>query len=438
MTLGPGDPIVFWLNTRFATADFTVQYIKEGSFNNSTMTGAPAGIDKLTYMAYDFDVPNDNYTISDSYFDGDEGVIIEPSSAGQTTFYYHKNQQDVDTKMYERHNGLAVRSLGHPASFNGIYWGASYFGLVKNLRDSKYTIKYSATGAGTAYFFGSPVAYDTPGPSKYFENEEGESSDENRATTNTEFNYYISQYVQELFSSDNDILSFASLWAKYSNIKKDRNYASFSIHDNIDANILLPSYTDVKVMRTRDGVETDVANKFNVVISGQDIRVTAKDTALKEASFYGAHYVVTIPVKTKNVIAAAEIPNQATTSFANTGTNRETKTSNTVITKTYHKLVTRHVDKETGKEIADTTTEEYDHGYEYTTDKASDLPTGYQLIETPENATGILNSDVTVIYYYNIPKNPSTLDRDLVPFAITLGSTAVVAAGLFYLTSKRR
>jgi hypothetical protein len=98
----------------------------------------------------------------------------------------------------------------------------------------------------------------------------------------------------------------------------------------------------------------------------------------------------------------------------------------------------RHIDKETGKEISDTVVKEYNHGDEYVSDMASGLPTGYQLISTPDNAKGIMNNNVTVIYYYNIPKNPSTLDHDLVPFAIVLGSTAVVAYGLFRIVAKRR
>lgn len=436
--LGVNDPISFWIGSSFSYGDFTVQYIKKGSFNNTTMTGTPAGVGSLAYMGYDFDVPSSFNIPEDVAFNGDEGVIVEPTSPSRTTFYYHKNQQVADTTMYGSGNGIAVSALGHSAGFSGIYYGSSYLGLVDDMENSSYTFRYTTTSASASYFFGSPVAYDTPAPSEYVLDDEGEGVATNRVTTNTEFNYYIRQDVPQLFSSSNDITGYMSLWSKYSNIKRDHNYSDFSIRDNIDANLILPSNTDVTVVRLDNGAETDVTDDFDVTISGQTIVARAKSTALTQADFYGKSYILTIPVKTKNVLASKQIQNRAIVVYAYTSLMGRNKSSNTVTTDTYHKLTVRHIDKETGKEIADTTTEEYDHGYEYETEKASELPTGYQLIGTPENATGILNSDVTVTYYYNIPKNPSTLDRDLMPFAAALGGAAIVATGLFFAVSKRR
>ena len=438
--LGVNDPISFWISSNFSYGNFTVQYIKKGSFNNATMTGTPADISKLAYMGYDFDMPSDYNIPEDAAFNGDEGVIVEPTSPSRTTFYYHKYQQVTDTTMYGRGNGIAVSALGlgHDVSFRGIYYGGSYFGLVDDMKDSSYTFKYTTASAAASFFFGSPVAYDTPAPSEYVLDDEGEGAATNRVTTNTEFNYYIRQDVPQVFSSSNDITGYMSLWSKYSNIKRDHNYSNFSIRDNIDANLILPSNTDVTVVRLDNGVETDVTDDFDVTISDQTIVARAKFAALTQADFYGKSYIITIPVKTKNVLASKQIQNRATVVYAYTNLMGRNKSSNTVTTDTYHKLTVRHIDKETGKEIADTTTEEYDHGYEYETEKASELPTGYQLIGTPENATGILNSDVTVTYYYDIPKNPSTLDRDLMPFAAALGGAAIVATGLFFVVSKRR
>lgn len=435
--LGVGDPIMFWINTLLAKGDFTVQYIKKGSFNNSTLSGTPAGVDRLTYLAFDFDVPNEvQYSASNDYFDGNEGARVEPTSPSKTTFYYNKNRTSTSNpEMYESDNGLAIRSLGdagYTGSYNGIHWSTSFYGVVTSMANSSYTFTYSATSAGTSYFFGSPSAYDTPDPVKYVE-EDGKT--ENRATTGSKFNYIIKQRVPNIFSTSNDIMTFASLYSKYSSINENRNYTSFKISDNIDANLILPVYTAVKVYRG----STDVTDKFDVVISGRDITVSAKAAYLATADFYNATYKIVIPVTAKNTITTQQIPNHATNSYTYTGiTTPRTKTTNDTITNIYHKLTVRHIDKETGKEISDTIVTEQNHGSEYTTSKASDLPTGYQLIAVPDNATGIMNSDVTVTYYYNIPKNPSTLDRDLVPFAITLGGTALIAAGLFYVATKRR
>ncbi|MBR3322876.1 isopeptide-forming domain-containing fimbrial protein [Candidatus Saccharibacteria bacterium] len=434
--LGSGDPIMFWLNAHFASGDFTVQYIKKGSFSDSTLSGTPAGLTRLTYLAYDFDVPNDAHYTTADYFNGDEGARVTPASASKTTFYYNKNNTSPSMpEMYESQNGLAVRNLGdagYSGAYNGIHWGTSYYATVTSMANSSYTFTYAASTAGTTYFFGSPSAYDTPDPVKYVE-EDGKT--ENRATTGSKFNYIIKQRIPNVFSTSNDILTFASLYSKYSSINESHNYTSFKISDNIDANLILPVYTAVKVYRG----STDVTDKFDVVISGRDITVSAKAAYLATADFYNATYKIVIPVTAKNTITTQQIPNHATNSYTYTGiTTPRTKTTNDTITNIYHKLTVRHIDKETGKEISDTIATEQNHGSEYTTSKASDLPTGYQLIAVPDNATGIMNSDVTVTYYYNIPKNPSTLDRDLVPFAITLGGTALIAAGLFCVATKRR
>lgn len=434
-TLGAGDPIMFWLNTNFASGNFTIQYIKKGSFNDSNLSGTPAGLTRLTYLAYDFDVPNSGHATTPDYFNGDEGVFVTPSSASKTTFYYNKNRVDQSyPEMYESENGLAIRNLGeagYSAVFNGIHWATSYYAMVVNMANSSYTFTYSATGAGTTYFFGSPSAYDTPAPEKYVEEV---NRTNNRATTGGKFDYIIRQRVLNTFSTANDILTFASLYSKYSSINENRNYTSFVIRDNIDANLVLPSATAVKVYKGN----TDVTNQFEVSINNRTISISAKSSYLKTADFYNSVYKIVIPVTVKNTVTTKQIYNNATSEYKYTSTNVETKTTDNTITDIYHKLTVRHIDKETGKEISDTVVLEQDHGSQYTTSMASDLPTGYQLISMPDNATGTMYADNTVVYYYTIPKNPSTLDRDLVPFTIIFGGTALVSAGIFYLASKRR
>jgi fimbrial isopeptide formation D2 family protein len=201
-------------------------------------------------------------------------------------------------EMYESQNGLAVRSLGdagYSGAYNGIHWGTSYYATVTSMANSSYTFTYAASTAGTTYFFGSPSAYDTPDPVKYVEEE---NKTENRATTNSKFNYIIKQRIPNVYSTSNDVLTFASLYSKYSSINESHNYTSFKISDNIDANLILPVYTAVKVYRG----STDVTDKFDVVISGRDITVSAKAAYLATADFYNATYKIVIPVTAKNTI----------------------------------------------------------------------------------------------------------------------------------------
>ena len=83
-------------------------------------------------------------------------------------------------------------------------------------------------------------------------------------------------------------------------------------------------------------------------------------------------------------------------------------------------------------------TKDYVHNDEYETEAADDLPEGYVLVETPENATGIVDDDIEVIYVYDIPPAPKTLDSDPAPFAFLFaGIGSFVAGSVFFLTRRR-
>ena len=59
------------------------------------------------------------------------------------------------------------------------------------------------------------------------------------------------------------------------------------------------------------------------------------------------------------------------------------------------------MDDETGEPISDSVSDEYPQGDPYTTDPLSEVPKGYQLVETPKNAEGTVgNEDIEVIYRY--------------------------------------
>jgi hypothetical protein len=60
-------------------------------------------------------------------------------------------------------------------------------------------------------------------------------------------------------------------------------------------------------------------------------------------------------------------------------------------------------DDETEEEIAEGYEEDYDHGARYDTIESDEIPEHYVLVEDPENASGTVNDDVTVIYRYTPP-----------------------------------
>ena len=104
----------------------------------------------------------------------------------------------------------------------------------------------------------------------------------------------------------------------------------------------------------------------------------------------------------------------------------------------YHTVTTRHIAKSTGEEIAETVVKDYVHNDEYETEVAENLPEGYILVGTPENASGIVDDDIEVIYVYDIPPAPKTLDSDPAPFAFAFtGLGALIAGAVFFLTRRR-
>ena len=447
--LKEGDPIMLMTHAKYAHGDFTIQYIKKGSFKDDTMSGDPVGIRNLTYSAFDIDVYAKSsqivtYNSLDSedalVADGAEGFYTRSSSPSKTTFYYNKSSVEDEPHLYEKGGGLAIRDLGtgsYSGNYDGFYYGTSYVGLVSGMQNSSYTVTFNAGhGAGSTLFFGSPAPSDASAPKKYI-NDNGTLVEENRITTDTKYNYEIVQNIPAIFSSEDDVTTYISLSTKYNNISNNHNFASFVVEDEFDENLIMPEASEIKVFLG----DTDVTNKFTVAIDGQKLSVTAKSSILGNASFYGSALHINVPVTTKKAVTTKQIVNKASSSYRFTNESASTvhkKDANEVITTVYHKLTVKHIDKDTGKEIADTVESEHDHGYEYTTEKASNLPKGYQLIETPENAKGTLNADTTVIYYYNAPKNPNTSDNELVPFFVAFGGLISGGAAIFFILSKRR
>ena len=104
----------------------------------------------------------------------------------------------------------------------------------------------------------------------------------------------------------------------------------------------------------------------------------------------------------------------------------------------YCTVTTRHISKQTGAEISDPVFEEVICKSEYETEPAEDLPEGYVLTEVPENAAGVADKDIEVVYIYDIPPAPKTFDSDPAPFAAAFaGVGALIAGAVFFLTRRR-
>ena len=513
--LGVGDPIIFWVNTNYADIDFSIEYIRKGSYNDQTTKGTPVpSIDRLSFASFDYDVKAGS-DYSSHLFGGDEGISfydgLNPTGT-KTTFYYQKNNQNSDFKLKTGNNGIAIGANDVGNKFNGIYYANSAIGVVTGMENSTYSFRYSAKKAGISVFFGSPIKYDTPAPKKFVVASDKTTCEQtdctsNSVTTGDKFNYVISQDIPDQYSSDVDILTFMSLWSKYPNIARDHFYTSFTIEDTIDSNLTPSAVSNIRVY---NNANQDVSSMFVITLEGNKITAEAKSEVLTTEAFYADTFRIVVPVTVKNVVTKSNVKNTATTTYKQTGDPGDTtKETNEVDTDIYHTLTvnhidantgkelakptvetkahgseyttsvlknlpkgykvskklpfpanangtlikdevvtyyydlyytvtTKHISKQTGDEIADPTVEEYAYKDEYLTEAASKLPEGYILAEVPKNASGIVDDDIEVIYIYDIPPAPKTLDSGIAPFAyIFAGVGSFIAGSIFFLTRRR-
>ena len=107
-------------------------------------------------------------------------------------------------------------------------------------------------------------------------------------------------------------------------------------------------------------------------------------------------------------ISGSPVQNLAQTIYTPVGGENTTLPSDPVETKIYHTVKAKYINDETGEEIADPTSQEYEHGAPYTTRESDDIPEKFKLIEIPKDASGTADKDYTIIYRYLPPKKVDT------------------------------
>lgn len=410
-TLGPGDPVMFWINAEDAEVNFSIEFIRKGSYSALTTQGTPVpSVDRLSFATFDYDVKNLGSSFTDKLFGGDEGISIDNSmnpSTTKTDFYYQKTNQSSTLKLKEGNGGIAIGTNTVGNSFNGIYYSNSAIGIVTGMQNGKYTFRYSATSAGITAFFGSPIKYDTPAPKKYIVESSKTTCDRSDCSTNTakvgdKFNYVIAQTIPDQFSSDVDILTFMSLWSKYPNIARDHFYTSFTISDTIDSNLTPATASRIKVYNSNN---QDVTDLFTISLNNNRIQAVAKSNALQSAAFYATTFRIVVPVTVNDTVSSGSLKNVATTTFKQTGdSGNTTKTTNQVTTTINHTVTVKHVSTATGENLVNPSTATYAHGAAYETKALSTLPDGYKISTNllPTNAKGTVTKNEVVTYYYDL------------------------------------
>ena len=426
-----GAPFIIWVGSVHADGYFTVDYYKAG-------TSTRANIDKISYIAWDFDVlpdSSDPYDYSSKLFDGREGIA---PTTGNHTYYLDGG---IDHELAGGANGIFVDGPlhGHTSGQHGLLVNNSTQALVTGISSGQYGYRYSAKGAGIAMIFGSMTDYDQKAPKKYVV-ESGQT--ENRATTGDEFYYILEQEFpkspNESFNNRNRF--YKTLLDKYANLKvySQTRPSRYYVEDSFDKNIALNTNSETFTVNVG-------GTNYNVVIGYNEathkLSLDFPDTIFENDNLYNHTLIIKIPVKVGNTVNNDKADNIANTymGFQADGSSSTIKRdTNKVTTTFYHQLTVRHINKDNGTEIVPTEVSEHNHGFEYGTTKLDELPEGLQLIEVPENATGILNKNITVTYYYSKVENPKTIDVNMIPFIGAFVGAVGAGGAIFFAVSKRR
>ena len=438
-TVKAGDPIIAWNNTHYADSLFTVEFCKKGTYNTTSDSCTAAGLNELAAALWDFDVPNSNrqkddegnyvkqdgayvYTkYGDKLFHGNEG--INPQN-GNTILYRNNDNALSNVELSNEDNGFSVQNI-NGASFNGIWFGNSIIATATGI-NSKWSYRYSGTTCGVGFLFGSAVPYVMPEPTK--------SVDKESAKVGDEVNYSIVQEVPFNYTGEVDSIAFLNLHSNYDSIPANKGYSAFAITDTFQEGLKMPTAEEVIV---KDEKGNDVTANFTVAIEGQKLTVTAKDATAM--SLYGHIFTISVKTIVTDTVTISPVENTAKTTFTPAGdTTGQDLNSNTVETGIIRKVTTKHVDDKTGKEIADSTSEDYPQGADYVTSKLKKAPKGYELVKVPANAKGtVADKDIVVIYRYRKIANPKTFDAGTGAF-IGIILAGIAGTGLFFGVKHRR
>ncbi len=429
----PGTPVIVGARAVCASGRFLAQFYKAG-------TNQIATVNKIAVFSYDYDATG--YQVVDGNTIQESATPL-PIDGTSTTYYYDKSSSSEITVSSSNgmiaYNGSERNPAHDGGSFNAPYYKDSALALI----DYGYTIggeygfNYSAKSAHIELFFGTVNATSTPEEEAPVKHVVKLDQTINRATGGDTYKYIVTQKIPDVFRPDLNI--FSSLRSKYRNIAPDYSYNLFGISDKLDASLFdLSKEIPAKVYLG----DEDVTSGFEIML-GEDgdyyvVIDGLSNKLIKSAKFYNKTLRVEFDVTVSPTIAVGVIKNTAETfAFRNNSSNFNAS-SNEVTTNIYHTLTIRHINKDNGQELVDTLTTEHEHGHEYTTLKLEGLPGKLHLIETPANASGIINSNTVVTYYYSAVENPKTFDINLIPFIAAFVGAGGIGGAIFFAVSKRR
>lgn len=168
---------------------------------------------------------------------------------------------------------------------------------------------------------------------------------------------------------------------------------SLKLTDVLDDNL---EYITANVFDENGNDITSTAGELNFDESSKTVMFDFNSDYLKSINYNGQIIEMKINVKTQKVISEKEIENKSITNFNDTFVLY----SNTVDMDIYYPVTVNYLDEQ-GNKLADSVTNNYFVGEEYTTEKKSF--NDYFLSAFPNNANGtIIDSAITVNYIYHL------------------------------------
>lgn len=269
--------ICFWFNTRTASGNFSLQYLKAG-------TKTLANISKNLSIFGDIDASWNS--TSNGVWNGSEGFEICNSKGA---VYYEKNHWLIDTgKTYGPGVRTPKKRCETSTSFPNDNVGCAHivkdndFDLynsaisIQQLENATYKLYYSGHACGMIYAFVSPYTFTLDSPIVSIDKDvvfEGES-----------FNYTIEQYVPNNYYSD-EIQFISNSGGKYS---------SFVISDQFDKNLIIGDNIVIT-----DEVGNNVTKYFDIDVTDNKLTASVKSSYLSSVNFYTHKYSITVPASAK-------------------------------------------------------------------------------------------------------------------------------------------
>ena len=423
-TINYNEPLVFELGSSKAQADLTIIYYKAGTYMSENEKGTLGEITALSGSIYGFDNIADGNYASD-LFAGKEGII--PLN-GDSIIYYNKSKihkkSDYKIEYKEQDNGIAIETKNGENS-DVLHYENTVFLKNNHLTNSTFKLSFSGATGNLYLAFISPYPYNLDLPTQ--------SAEVKDALIGSEFNYIRTQYVPNNYYGT--ILAFQGA---YDNMYVDSRYNSFKLTETLNNNLEV----NIDKIRILNELNEDVTEYFETSINNNQLTIQLKNEVFTKSAFYGHFYTISIPVKLnsdiKNLDKITTTTTRTTTSTCKTYTNcpkEETLSNKKNDVKLKYKLVVNYYEKGTNNKLAESKENTYYLNDEYKTDY-NVVDKNWDVTEIPKNASGKINSNIEINYYFTpvVIENPPT-GMLVIPFGLII---LVVSIVIIFKINKRK